>query len=68
MHVAAVARNARDLDLVADALLQDHVKIHTFSRYYLGRHSRAGLIFGYGTADLPQIEQGVALLRKALRR
>jgi GntR family transcriptional regulator/MocR family aminotransferase len=68
MHVAAIARQARDLDLVADALLQDNVKIHTFSRYYLGRQSRAGLIFGYGTADLPQIDQGLALLRTALRR
>jgi GntR family transcriptional regulator/MocR family aminotransferase len=67
MHVAAVARQARDLDLVADALLQDNVKIHTFSRYFLGRQSSAGLIFGYGTADLPHIEQGLALLRKALR-
>jgi GntR family transcriptional regulator/MocR family aminotransferase len=68
MHVAAVARRARDLDLVADALLRDNVKIHTFSRYYLGGHTRAGLIFGYGTADLPQIEQGLALLRKVLQR
>jgi GntR family transcriptional regulator/MocR family aminotransferase len=67
MHVAAVARDGRDLDLVADALLQDNVKIHSFSRYYLGHHTRTGLIFGYGTADLPQIEHGVALLRRALR-
>jgi GntR family transcriptional regulator / MocR family aminotransferase len=67
MHVAAVARDGRNLDLVADALLRDNVKIHTFSRYYFGRHTRAGLIFGYGTADLPQIEQGIRLLRKALR-
>ncbi|MFI4888466.1 MAG: PLP-dependent aminotransferase family protein [Burkholderiales bacterium] len=67
MHVAAVARTPVDLDRVAEALLLDNVKIHTFSRYFLGPQTRTGLIFGYGVADLPEMKQGLSLLRKALR-
>jgi GntR family transcriptional regulator/MocR family aminotransferase len=66
MHVAAFARTSVDLDPVADALLQQHVKIHTLSRYYIGA-PRSGLIFGYGAADPQEIGRGLAALRKALR-
>ena len=67
MHVAAAARTALDLDLVAEGLLRHNVKIHAFSRYYLGPQTRAGLIFGYGAAGLPEMSQGLSWLRKALR-
>ena len=66
MHVAAVARAALDLDRVAELLLQNNVKIHAFSRYYLGPATQAGLIFGYGAADLTEMRQGLSSLRKAL--
>jgi GntR family transcriptional regulator/MocR family aminotransferase len=66
MHVAAVARAHMDLDLVTEGLLQSNVKIHTFSRYYLGPQTRIGLIFGYGAVDLPDMARGVSLLRAAL--
>lgn len=33
---------------------------------YLGPQTRAGLIFGYGTVDLPEMTQGLSSLRKAL--
>ena len=68
MHIAAVSRTGHDLDLVAKDLLQNNVKIHAFSRYYLGPETRTGLIFGYGAADLPEMRQGLASLRKALQR
>jgi GntR family transcriptional regulator / MocR family aminotransferase len=68
MHIAAVSRTAHDLDLVVEDLLQNNVKIHAFSRYYLGPQTRTGLIFGYGAADLPEMRQGLASLRKALQR
>jgi GntR family transcriptional regulator / MocR family aminotransferase len=68
MHVAAVARAAVDLDRVAAFLVQHHVRIHAFSRYYLGPPTRAGLIFGYGSVDLPEMKQGLSILRKALQR
>jgi GntR family transcriptional regulator / MocR family aminotransferase len=68
MHVAAIARTPRDLDHLAEALLQDDVKIHTFSRYYLGPQTRAGLVFGYGAVDLPEMVRGLGVLRTALRR
>jgi GntR family transcriptional regulator/MocR family aminotransferase len=67
MHVAAVARPSLDLDVVAEALLQNNVKIHSFSRYYLGAQTRAGLIFGYGSVDLPEMNRGLSALRNALQ-
>jgi len=67
MHIAAAARTALDLDVVAEALLRHNVKIHSFSRYYLGPQTRAGLIFGYGAAGLPEMSEGLSWLRKALR-
>jgi GntR family transcriptional regulator/MocR family aminotransferase len=67
MHVAAVARTSLDLDVVAEVLLQHNVKIHAFSRYYLGPQTRAGLIFGYGSVDLPEMNRGLSVLRNALQ-
>jgi GntR family transcriptional regulator/MocR family aminotransferase len=67
MHVAAVARAPLDLDLVAEALQRDNVKMHAFSRYYLGPRTRAGLIFGYGAVDLPEMSRGLSALRNALQ-
>jgi GntR family transcriptional regulator/MocR family aminotransferase len=67
MHVAAVARPSLDLDVVAEVLLQNNVKIHSFSRYYLGPQTRAGLIFGYGSVDLPAMNRGLSALRNALQ-
>jgi GntR family transcriptional regulator / MocR family aminotransferase len=68
MHIAALTRQAVDLEAVAAALLQQQVKIHTLSRYFLGSQTQVGLVFGYGTVDLAEIRRGVSLLRKALQR
>ncbi len=67
MHVAALARTSLDLDGVADALVQNEVRMHTLSRYHLGRPAKAGLVFGYAVTDLPEIDHGLSLLRAALR-
>ena len=66
MHIAAIARTDLNLERAADALLDSRVRIHTLARYYLGTQQKAGLVFGYGTADVAQIERGLALLRKVL--
>jgi GntR family transcriptional regulator/MocR family aminotransferase len=68
MHVAAVARTSLDVDSVAKDLLQNNVKIHTFSRYYLGLATSTGLIFGFGAVDLPAMKMGLSCLRKALQK
>jgi GntR family transcriptional regulator/MocR family aminotransferase len=67
MHIAAAARTSLDLDRVATTLLQDHVKIHAFSRYFHESPSAAGLVFGYGAVDVAALKRGLASLRKALR-
>jgi GntR family transcriptional regulator/MocR family aminotransferase len=67
MHVAAVARTPMDLDLLAEYLLRHNVKIHAFSRYFLGPQTKVGLVFGYGAADLPEISRGLSHVRKVLQ-
>jgi GntR family transcriptional regulator/MocR family aminotransferase len=68
MHIAAVARSSLDLDGVAERLLTENVKIHTFSRYYSGPHTRTGLVFGYGAADLPELNRGMSALQRAFQK
>jgi GntR family transcriptional regulator/MocR family aminotransferase len=68
MHIAVLAYPGVDLEAVAHALLQQQVKIHTLSRYFLGPQTHVGLVLGYGTADLPEIRRGVTVLRKALQK
>jgi GntR family transcriptional regulator / MocR family aminotransferase len=68
MHVAATLTAAVNLERVADELLEHNVKIHALSRYFLGPQTRAGLVFGYGTVDLPDIRRGVSVLRRVLQR
>jgi GntR family transcriptional regulator / MocR family aminotransferase len=68
MHIAALARAAADLEAVADALLRQQVKMHTLSRYFLGPQTKTGLVFGYGTVDLPEIRRGLSVLRKVLQK
>ena len=68
MHIAALACPGVDLEAVTRALLSQQVKIHTLSRYSLGPQTQVGLVFGYGTVDLPEIRRGVSLLRKLLQK
>jgi GntR family transcriptional regulator/MocR family aminotransferase len=67
MHVAAAAHTPMDLDLAAESLLRHNVKIHAFSRYFLGPQTKVGLVFGYGAADLPEISRGLFHVRKVLQ-
>ncbi len=66
MHICATASHGVDLESVAESLARQHVKIHTLSRYFLGPQTKSGLVFGYGTVDVPEIRRGLALLRKIL--
>ena len=68
MHIAALARDATDLEAVTTSLLASDVKIHTLDRYHLGSPRRRGIVLGYGVVDLPEIEHGLSLLHKALLR
>jgi GntR family transcriptional regulator/MocR family aminotransferase len=68
MHVAAWAREGIDLEPVVETLAAASVKLHTLRRYYSNPPHRQGLLFGFGVADLPDIERGLALLRGAMPR
>ena len=67
MHVAAFARDALDLDVLAERLAQSKVNIHTLSRYHLGQSPRRGFVFGYGAAGLAELRRGLSVIGKALR-
>jgi GntR family transcriptional regulator / MocR family aminotransferase len=67
MHIAAAAAKPLALDGIAQTLLRSNVKLHSLSRYYLGAQAVEGLIFGYGTVDLPEIRRGFAALRAAFK-
>jgi GntR family transcriptional regulator/MocR family aminotransferase len=66
MHVAAWATADLDLEKVTECLLAKQVRLHTLSRYYLGPPARGGLVFGFGAADVPAIDRGLAALRREL--
>jgi GntR family transcriptional regulator / MocR family aminotransferase len=68
MHIAATSIATADLEAVTETLLRQNVKLHTLSRYFLGPQTVSGLVFGYGTVDLPEIRRGVSALRRALLR
>jgi GntR family transcriptional regulator/MocR family aminotransferase len=68
LHVAAQARTRQDMDRVSETLLREQIKVHAFSRYYLGAPAKTGLIFGYGAVDPAQIRQGFSALRRLLAR
>ncbi|HTW82484.1 MAG TPA: PLP-dependent aminotransferase family protein [Candidatus Sulfotelmatobacter sp.] len=66
MHVAALARTPCDLEMATHTLAQAGVHVHTLQRYYLGGPAAQGLVFGYGAADVDEIERGLTSLRAAL--
>jgi GntR family transcriptional regulator / MocR family aminotransferase len=67
LHVAARARPGVDLEAAASALSAENVRVHTLSRYYADEPGPAGMVFGYGVADLSEIQTGVARIRNALQ-
>jgi GntR family transcriptional regulator/MocR family aminotransferase len=68
MHISATLTASVDLEAVTEELLRHNVKIHALSRYFLGPQTTSGLLFGYGTVDLPEIRRGMSVLRKVLLR
>jgi GntR family transcriptional regulator/MocR family aminotransferase len=66
MHVAAWARDGVDVEAAVQVLAGRSVKIHTLERYHIKQSPRAGLVFGYGVVDLPEIERGLNALQEVL--
>jgi GntR family transcriptional regulator / MocR family aminotransferase len=68
MHLTALLPQGRRLP--ARAVLQrtdgSGVAVSSLSAFYAGRPTQSGLVLGYGAIPLPDIEQGLHLLRRAL--
>ena len=67
MHLGAYLRGDADVEGLVQQMEQAGIMMHSFARYYAGRPGRAGLVFGYGAADLAQLERAMSLLRHQLR-
>ena len=67
MHLAAIAKPGVDCEALAQALARKGIRIHTLRRFHCGEPTQAGLVFGYGLADLPGLKRSLADLYEALR-
>jgi GntR family transcriptional regulator/MocR family aminotransferase len=68
MHLGAYLREGLDAELLVQRMQEAGFMMHSFARYYAGSQGRPGLIFGYGAADLPQLERAVSQLSSELTR
>ena len=68
MHVCVITRAGVDADAVAAGLAQYKVRLHSLRRYFLGTPTQHGLVFGLGTADVPQLRQALHALQETLQR
>jgi GntR family transcriptional regulator / MocR family aminotransferase len=68
MHVTALARAGCDVDRAVASLRDQNIRLHTLERYFLATEDvRRGIVFGYGAANIQQIDAGIAALRTALQ-
>lgn len=68
IHIAAWTRDGFDPAAAVRTLSGRSIKVHTLARYHLRPSPRAGLVFGYGAVDLPEIERGMSALKEVLER
>jgi GntR family transcriptional regulator/MocR family aminotransferase len=66
IHVAALAVGDQDLEALIPALVGEGVNILNLGRFRSGAGGRDGLIFGFGTTDLADIDRGLDRLRALL--
>ncbi len=69
LHVAARARNA-PVDAIAEVVQRASalgVEIQPLSMYAVGNAALSGVLLGYGAIERERIEEGLALLGRALR-
>jgi GntR family transcriptional regulator / MocR family aminotransferase len=68
MHVTTIAQGSTDLRRLTQDLLAQNIHLHTLERYYYGRQTLSGLIFGLGVADAGNIRSGLTALRRIFHR
>lgn len=67
LHLTALMKGKLDPDLVAQRAWDAGIGIYPLRRYYLGRVTRRGLIFGYGAINERTIAEGLKRLNQLLR-
>ena len=66
LHLAAWLNPAIDAEALVARARQREVGVRSLRSFFLGRASRPGLVFGYGTIGEGEIEEGLARLRTLL--
>jgi GntR family transcriptional regulator / MocR family aminotransferase len=66
LHLSAVTASSVDVELLVERAVQSGVGLSSTRSYQIGRITKPGLIFGYGTLDQRGIAEGLARLRKLL--
>jgi GntR family transcriptional regulator/MocR family aminotransferase len=66
MHVTVRFKREMDVGAIVQALVGKRILLHGLDRYHLDGSGLPGLVFGYGTADVRQIETGLAALERVL--
>ncbi len=66
LHLCAQAADALDVEALASTLRAEGIQLHTLDRYWLGAPAFRGLVFGYGSAGVPQIRKTLAALHRAV--
>jgi GntR family transcriptional regulator/MocR family aminotransferase len=66
LHLSAAAAPSVDDDALVERAIQSGVGISSTRSYHMGRVSKLGIVFGYGTIDQRGITEGLARLRKLL--
>ena len=67
LHLTALTKGKLDADQIAKRAWEAGIGVYSLRRYYLGRATKRGLIFGYGATPERTIAEGLKRLNQLLR-
>lgn len=67
IHLTASVRSLRLEDRIVATASQQGISLQPLRRFFHGRASRAGIVFGYGAINTQAIEESLKLLRRQLK-
>lgn len=68
LHAYLELRDAISATQVAHLARQHNVVVTPLDAYYIGTPDRSGLLLGYAGLEIPEIVQGITILREAIKR
>ena len=68
LHLATFTKGKLDADDIAQRAWSAGIGVYSLSRYYMGRTTKRGLLFGYGAITETAIAEGLHRLNQLLRK